>query len=93
MEEGDAAPRFRFSREVRLGDVLTIVGVALLIYGNQQRDQVRVENIERAQVAQAVTNKEIRQEIREVALTVSQDIKDLSKDVRDVRDKINRARM
>jgi hypothetical protein len=89
----DGTPRFHFSREVRLGDVLTIAGVALLMYGNQQRDQLRVENLERGQVAQAVTNKELRGEIREVALTVSQDIKELGKDVRDMRDKINRARM
>lgn len=89
----EVTPRFHFSREVRLGDVITIAAVALLVYGNQLRDQLRVDQLERGQVAQATTNKEIRQEIREVALTVSQDMKELRQDVRDVRDKINRARM
>jgi len=86
-------PRFVFSREIRLGDLITVLGVGVATIAAWQRVDFRLDVIERAQGAQHVTNTELRSEIREVSVTINKEMKEQGQGLRRIEDKINRARL
>lgn len=93
--QGDANehPRFRFSREIRLGDLVTVFGVLIGTAAAMQRMDFRVDVLERANAAQAHTNTEMKAEIREVSLTVGREMKEQGQAIRRIESKLDRARM
>lgn len=85
VEDGAPPPgrrRLSFTPDIRLGDVLATVGMvtaAIFAWSNMQAE-LRV--VKEAQAAQMVTNREIRQEVRDVAVEIRQDIRDLRRELR-----------
>ena len=83
----EAAPkgpsaRFTFSREIRGGELLTalsIIGGAVTIWTTLNAE---VANIKQAQQTQAQVNRELREDIRGVAVEIKQDIRELRQEVR-----------
>lgn len=92
QEETRPAP-FKFSREIRLGDLLTMGTIILGAVAWTQHVDLRLQIIESAQASQVETNKEMRSNIREVANTMSSELKDQGATIRRIEDKINRARL
>jgi hypothetical protein len=84
---------WRVSRELRPTDLLLVATVLIGVLATWQQRDARIDQLEKGQTTQAETNKQLRTEIREVSITISGDLKELRQDVRDVRDKVNRARM
>lgn len=82
-----------FSREVRLGDIFTVLGVAATTVAALSSLSTRVEFLEKANAQQVQTNKEIRQDLHESTTAIGADIKELRQDVGAIRDKMNRARL
>lgn len=74
--------KLSFSPEVRLGELvaaLAIVGGGVGVWTSLN---TKVASIDEAQRAQVVTNREMRQEFREVAVEIKGDIRDLRQEVR-----------
>lgn len=74
--------RFRLVPEIRAGEVLGAAGVivaCVVAWVNVQSD-LRV--VKEAQAAQATTNREIRQEIREVSVDMKQEFRELRREMR-----------
>jgi hypothetical protein len=91
--DGEARPRFQFSPVIRLGDIVTVVGVALATISAWQRNEFRMEVLERKQAEQIVENKDLRASIQSVSIEIRQEMKDQGSTIRRIEDKINRARM
>lgn len=105
MDEQQQRPAgWRVSREVRPSELLLAASLVIGILVTWQQRDARIDQLEKGQAAlvittkeaqttQAATNSELRTEIRQVGISISADIKELGKEVRDVRDRVNRARM
>lgn len=93
MTDESKPSAFSFSREIRLGDLLTIGTIILAGVAWTQHVDLRLQIIETAQASQVETNKELRSNVREVANTMAIEIKEQGATVRRIEDKINRARL
>jgi hypothetical protein len=74
--------KFQISPEIRAGDILATVGVIVggaLAWSNVQAD---LRSVKEAQAVQVITNREMRQEFREVSQEIKGDIKDLRREMR-----------
>lgn len=74
--------RFTFSQDVRLGEIVTalaVMGGGIAVWVDLNKDVAQIKDAQRAQV---VTNKEMRQEFRDVAVEIKGDIRDLRQEVR-----------
>lgn len=91
--DGETRPRFQFSPVIRLGDIVTVVGVALATISAWQRNEFRMEVLERARAEQLIENKDLRQSIQSVSLEIRHEMKEQGTTIRRIEDKINRARM
>lgn len=93
MTDENKPSAFRFSREIRLGDLLTIGTIVLAGVAWTQHVDLRLQIIENAQASQVETNKDLRSNIREVANTMSSELREQGANLRRIEDKINRARL
>jgi hypothetical protein len=74
--------KFNFSPEVRLGEMiaaLAVVGGGIAVWTGLN---AKVAAIEQNQITQAQTTREVRQEIRDVAVEIKTDIRDLRQEMR-----------
>jgi hypothetical protein len=92
MEHQDK-PRFSFSKEIRLGDMLTVAGLGLATLAFGQKVDFRIEQLERAQAVQVITNGEMRKDLKEVSEKISGELKEQGGAIRRIEDKVNRARL
>lgn len=79
--------KFNFSPEVRLGEVLAALAMIGGAVGVWTTFNSKIALIENAQAVQVQTNREMRQEIREVAVEIKTDIREMRQEMR------NRTRM
>jgi hypothetical protein len=91
MAEEDTPKKggLRFSREVRLGEVLTVLSLLLGGFAGWGTFIARVTGIEAAQASQADATRRLEAGFQEVR----QEVKETGKDVRDLRSRMDRARM
>jgi hypothetical protein len=81
--------RPNFSSEVRLGDVLTVVSIVIAGFGWWGNFSAEIAGIKSSQAAQAMQGQRLDASIQEVR----QEVKATGQDVRDLRSRMDRARM
>jgi hypothetical protein len=73
---------FKFSPEVRLGELVAAIAIVCGGVGVWTSLNSDVSKIKEAQAVQVQTNREMRQEFREVAVEIKGDIRDLRQEIR-----------
>jgi hypothetical protein len=95
VHEDDPQPNvgFSFSKEIRLGDLVTLAGILIGFVAWGQKMDLRIDLVEKAQAEQVRTGEKLRADFREATQAIATEVKEQGATIRRVEDKINRARL
>lgn len=84
--------RLTFSREIRLGEVLTVLFVSVAVVASWQRNDSRIGRLEDDRVEQKAVNAELKTTIKETANELRSDIREVANTVRRIENRESRVR-